>query len=187
MSEDEHGPESGPKPSGPESGPEGSNGKPTDQKAYAKHDQNTVSRKMRQEEVVRLRMLGWSFDEIAAECGFASKSGAHSAFEAAIANFKTPMADELRGMLVTGWLQVWRANLPIATGQPDDTGKPTCEPQKDAVDSLSKASARIEAITGLAIKRVEVTGKDGAPLVPTDLSKLSDDELEAIARGAGSG
>lgn len=186
MSEDEHGPGEGPNPSGPESGPKDPNAKPTDQKAYAKHDQNVVSRKIRQEEVVRLRMLGWSFDEIAAECGFASKSGAHSAFEAAIANFKTPMADELRSMLLTGWLQVWRANLPLATGFPNDAGKPTADPVKDAVDSLSKASTRIEAITGLAIKRVEVTGKDGAPLVPTDLSKLSDDELEAIARGAGS-
>lgn len=141
----------------------------------------------RQNEVCRLRMLGWGFDEIAAELGYAGKQGPYEAFKAAMANYPKPDVEEFRSMFLTGWLQVWRANLPYASGHPDDDGKPTTEPSKDAADSLYKASTRIEAILGLAVKRVEVTGKDGAPLVPADLSKLTDEELERLAGGFGTG
>lgn len=153
----------------------------------AGHDIKQMAALERQEEVCRLRMLGWSFDEIAQELGYKGRAGAHYAFQAAMKNYEMPNADEFRSMMLSGWLQVWRANLPAASGVPDEVGRPTVQPDRDAVENLHKASGHIESMTGLTIKRLEVTGKDGAPLVPTDLSKVSDDDLEALARGTSTG
>ena len=130
-------------------------------------------------------LAGYSYAEIAKKLGYANPSGAWKAVEGALQDIPVPAAEEMKRLLVTGFVQVWKANLPLASGAPNEDGVPTKAPDRDAAEVLVKVGARLEPLLGLAIKRLEVTGKDGAPLVPTDLSKLSDDELRALARGPG--
>jgi hypothetical protein len=57
----------------------------------------------------------------------------------------------------------------------------------DSAKVIHASDKLLVSIFGLETKRTELTGKDGAPLMTVDVTSLSHEQLEALARGDLSG
>lgn len=152
----------------------------------------TISQKHRR--VIDLKVLGFSDDEIADEVGYASPSAVWKIVDKHMKELPAAGAELLRRTCMARIEKLSKAHLPVAQGwrkQPkrDSRGKiipgelelvegPPCP--KSAMVVL-KCIERTENLFNLTVKRVELTGADGSPLLPADLSKLSDEELRELA------
>jgi hypothetical protein len=76
------------------------------------------------------------------------------------------------------WTQVRDDSIAAAEANPD------CLPDYKAGELVLKHESLLAAVEGTdAPKLTELSGKDGAPLVSFDLSKLSDEQLERLNAG----
>lgn len=102
-----------------------------------------------------LRMAGANYDQIAAQCGYASRSGAYAAVLAAIKATLREPAEDVRTLEVERldrlMLGVWQR---------------ACGGDSEVIDRVLKIMSRRSSLLGLdAPQKQEITGKDGGPLV----------------------
>lgn len=165
--------------------------------------------KQKQKKALELRLSGLTFEEVAAEVGYASKASAHVAITKAIKESIREPAKEVAAMelarLDKMWAALWsvvqdpESNKNVGPApDPADFDKPGLfkmsranweEKRLKAFSMLLSIQKRRAALLGLdAAKTVksEVTGKDGGPIEssfqfrPED---MTNDELRRAAEG----
>jgi hypothetical protein len=127
------------------------------------------------ERVLQLKRAGLTFDQIAREVGYADRSGAKHAYDAAI---KRTMGEEiasLRELEGQRMDELWRRGFQRAL-DPDTT-----TPQLATIlGSLVAVSRRRASLYGLdAPRQVEVAGPDGGPL-QTDVGEILYERLRRL-------
>ena len=123
----------------------------------------------RYRQVVDLRRAGWTFDEIAQHVGYADRSGAKAAYDAALRRWGTQAVDDLRQSEGERIDQLWR-RISAAIAQ--------LGPEADAnqLATLTNSAVRISGarrqLFGMdAPRQVEISGQNGGPL-RTDVGEI---------------
>ena len=130
----------------------------------------------RYREVVRMRAAGVTFDEIAKQVGYKSRSGAKEAYDRALKLYGQEAVADLRFLEGERLEQLWRRVFARIIAEPDMT---TAE-MTSLVNAAVKVSARKASLFGLdAPRQVEVAGAGGGPLV-TDVGQLLLERLEQL-------
>jgi len=133
----------------------------------------------RYREVIRLRAAGLKFDQIAKEVGYASRSGAKEAYDAALRWWGRETVDDMRTIEGERMEDVWRITftrlLEIAR-DPEATAQLV-----QVVNAAVRISQRRSALFGLdAPRQVEISGEDGGP-VRTDIGEILLERIKALA------
>lgn len=114
-------------------------------------------------EVVRLRTVGLTFDEIADRVGYASRSGAKEAYDAALRWWGRESVDQLREIEGERLEQLWRQTFGRVLDRPESTVEFV-----QLINTAVRISRSRSALYGLeAPKQIEVTGEDGGPIQVT--------------------
>tara|TARA_R110000751_G_C13652601_1_gene468192 strand:+ start:245 stop:781 length:537 start_codon:yes stop_codon:yes gene_type:complete len=118
--------------------------------------------------VVQLKTAGATFDEIAEQVGYSSRSGAKMAYDRALKWWGRETIDELRTVEGERLEQLWRKLFAriLADGQLD-VGEIAL-----LVNSALRVSQRKSALFGLdAPRQVEIAGQNGDPII-TDVGEM---------------
>ena len=119
------------------------------------------------EEVVRLRSIGLSFQQIADRVGYAGRSGAKAAYTEAIKMWGGEAVEEHRVLENERLDYLWRTAITQIEGSKGDPSAVI-----NAVNSALRISARRAALNGLdAPRQVEIAGHEGGAL-RTDIGEL---------------
>lgn len=123
------------------------------QQQRLQREKDKAEQSLRRDEACRLRILGYSYDDIAKEVGYADKSGAYYAVQEGIAKLPKPGAKELHAMLTDGAIAIYKAHRPYAEGtavELDAEGKKRAvRPNKDSAEVCDKQAARLSSLFGL--------------------------------------
>jgi hypothetical protein len=131
----------------------------------------------RYRDVVRLKAAGYTFDQIAERVGYASRSGAKEAYDAAIRWWGREEVDSLRLIEGERLESMWRRLYARIGNDPD---MPTDE-LVSLINMAVKVSARRSSLFGLdAPRQVELTGEDGGPIT-TDVGTILLERIQALA------
>ncbi|MGI9459094.1 MAG: hypothetical protein ACR2NF_03770 [Pirellulales bacterium] len=133
--------------------------------------------------VVQLKTAGATFDEIADQVGYSSRSGAKMAYDRALKWWGRESVDELRTVEGERLEQLWRKLFAriLADGQLD-VGEIAL-----LVNSALRVSQRKSALYGLdAPRQIEVAGQDGQPIV-TDVGEMLRERMEEAQRATSNG
>lgn len=106
-----------------------------------------------QAKALALRAQGFSYEEIAAECGLRSKSSAWTAVMNALQSTRAENIDEVRALELMRLDDITRRLWPRVQA---------CDLR--AISTYLKVSERRSKITGLDTYRYQVTGADGGPV-----------------------
>ena len=122
-------------------------------------------------EVVRLRSLGYTFDDIAQRVGYDSRQGAHFAYQAALKWWGTESVDNARQLETERIELMWRSvmgRLQEAQQRPNvDTAEVL-----GVVNTAVSVMKRKASLLGLdAPRQVEVAGQDGGAIT-TDVGEM---------------
>lgn len=134
------------------------------------------------EEVVRLRSVGLSFQQIADRVGYAGRSGAKAAYSEAIKMWGAEAVEEHRILENERLDYLWRTTLSQIESSRED-------PQIviAAVNTAIRIASRRAALNGLdAPKQLEVSGADGGPL-KTDIGEILRSRLASLQENQVSG
>jgi len=135
----------------------------------------------RYRDVVRLKSAGMTFDDIADRVGYASRSGAKEAFDAALRWWGREAVDDMRTIEGERLEQLWRRVFGRILSNPD---MPSGE-MIQLVNAAVKVSARKASLMGLdAPRQLEVTGAEGGAIV-TDVGQILLERLEQLERARG--
>ncbi|MFZ8876978.1 MAG: hypothetical protein ACO3NQ_06345 [Ilumatobacteraceae bacterium] len=131
----------------------------------------------RYRQVVDLKRLGWTFDEIAEYVGYADRSGAKRAYDAALKRWGTAAVDEVRASEGERIDQLWR-RVSTAIAQLGTDADP------NQLATLTNSAIRISGarrqLFGMdAPRQVELTGQDGGPL-RTDVGEILRERLRQL-------
>ena len=132
----------------------------------------------RYEEVVRLRSMGLSFQQIADRTGYAGRQGAMEAYKQAIKMWGGEAVEELRTLENERLDHLWRTVM----GQLETAQKQQEDPSTimQIVNSALNISKRRSALYGIeAPRQVELTGADGGAF-ETDIGQLLRDRLQRL-------
>ncbi len=130
----------------------------------------------RYREVIRLRTAGLKFHEIAERVGYASRSGAKEAYDAALRWWGREAVDDLRTIEGERTEELWRYTFARIIANPESTAEFV-----SLVNSAVKVSQRRAALYGLdAPRQVEISGEDGGP-VRTDVGQILLERIRALA------
>jgi hypothetical protein len=130
----------------------------------------------RYREVIRLRTVGLKFHEIAERVGYASRSGAKEAYDAALRWWGREAVDDLRTIEGERTEELWRYTFARIIANPESTAEFV-----SLVNSAVKVSQRRAALYGLdAPRQVEISGEDGGP-VRTDVGEILLERIRALA------
>jgi hypothetical protein len=130
----------------------------------------------RYREVVRLRALGLTFEEIAERTGYADRSSAKNAYEAALRRYGREAVGDLRELEGFRLEELWR-RLMAKFQNPDQLTVPEFA---QLVSAGVRISQRRAALYGMdAPRQVELSGVDGGP-VQTDVGELLRQRLLAL-------
>lgn len=147
----------------------------TRQRNGAQTSPETAEAKIRAARALELRMEGKTFEEIAQEAGYNSRQAAYDAVRRSLAAITREPAEELLRLDLERLDKMW--GIHYLNAQAGDV---------QALAACLKVMERRAKLLGLdAPERKEVTGKGGAPLMPTSPHELTDDQLAAIAAGSG--
>ena len=131
----------------------------------------------RYRQVVDLRRAGWTFDEIAQHVGYADRSGAKAAYDAALRRWGTQAVDDLRQSEGERIDHLWR-RISAAIAQ--------LGPEADAnqLATLTNSAVRISGarrqLFGMdAPRQVEITGHNGGAL-RTDVGEILRERLRQL-------
>jgi hypothetical protein len=111
----------------------------------------------KQRRALEMKIAGATLDQIAAEVGYKSPSGAYQAIQAALKATLQPPADELRRLQFERLERLYQAAHKKAVG--DGTG----EPDWEAMDRAIKIAQRMNALFGLEVHKVRLGGDEDAP------------------------
>jgi len=133
-------------------------------------------------EVVRLRTVGLSFDDIATRVGYASRSGAHDAYRAALKWWGTAPVEEARALEEERVEHLWRSVMArlqaVQGGDEIDTDEVL-----GVVNTAVKVLHRKAALLGLdAPRQVELANVEGSVLY-TDIGQLLRERLDMVRAG----
>ena len=131
----------------------------------------------RYREVVELRRAGWTFDEIAEHVGYADRSSAKRAFDAAVRRWGTAAVEEVRASEGERIDQLWR-RVSTAIAQLGVDADP------NQLATLTNSAIRISQarrqLFGMdAPRQIEVTGQDGGAL-RTDVGEILRERLRKL-------
>ena len=138
----------------------------------------TIAQRNREARALNLRKGGFSYDAIAAELGYADRSGAYRAIQRALARTLSEPADELRKLEVERLDDLWRrTQVILATRhavlyQGADTGFDDPGPRLKAIEVGIRVMERRAKLLGLdaPVKtRVEVITED---VVDAEIKRL---------------
>jgi len=130
----------------------------------------------RYREVIRLRTAGLKFHEIAERVGYASRSGAKEAYDAALRWWGREAVDDLRTIEGERTEELWRYTFARIIASPESTNEFV-----SLVNTAVKVSQRRAALYGLdAPRQVEISGEDGGP-VRTDVGEILLERIRALA------
>lgn len=126
----------------------------TGQIISARGIEGTIESARRAMRACEMRSEGYDFNEIAAELGYADRSGAWRAVRRTIAKLPTPAAKALRATQIDELLEIQRAHFPHAIGMIEGSpiiGMDGLEalPSKDSAEVHLKAGKRIAELYGL--------------------------------------
>lgn len=122
--------------------------------------------------VVEYRAAGLTFDEIAERTGYASRSGAKLAYDAALRWWGTESVDNLRVIEGERLEQLWRQTLARILAERNVDEPLTIGEFSSLVSAAVRISARKAALHGLdAPRQVEVAGVGGGS-IQTDIGEL---------------
>ena len=127
------------------------------------------------EEVVRLRSIGLSFQQIADRVGYAGRQGAKEAYSQATKMWGGEAVDELRILENERLDHLWRTVI----GQLETAQRQKADPQTivHIVNGALNISKRRAALYGIdAPRQVELTGADGGAL-ETDIGQMLRDNF----------
>jgi len=130
------------------------------------------------EEVVRLRSMGLSFQQIADRVGYAGRQGAMEAYKQAIKMWGGEAIEELRTLENERLDHLWRTVM----GQLETAQRQQADPTTiiHIVNGALNISKRRSALYGVdAPRQVELTGADGGAL-ETDIGQLLRDRLQRL-------
>ena len=130
----------------------------------------------RYREVIRLRTAGLKFHEIAERVGYALRSGAKEAYDAALRWWGREAVDDLRTIEGERTEELWRQTFARLLASPESTNEFVA-----LVNTAVKVSQRRAALYGLdAPRQVEISGEDGGP-VRTDVGEILLERIRALA------
>tara|TARA_R110000787_G_scaffold100231_3_gene205129 strand:- start:8196 stop:8684 length:489 start_codon:yes stop_codon:yes gene_type:complete len=130
------------------------------------------------EEVVRLRSIGLSFQQIADRVGYAGRQGAKEAYSQAIKMWGGEAVDELRILENERLDHLWRTVI----GQLETAQRQKADPQTivHIVNGALNISKRRAALYGIdAPRQVELSGVNGGAL-ETDIGQLLRERLTRL-------
>lgn len=131
----------------------------------------------RYREVVDLRRAGWTFDEIAQHVGYASRSSAKQAYDAALARWGTEAVEEVRAAEGERLDQLWR-RVAAAIAQLGGDADP--KELATLINSAVRLSQARRQLFGMdAPKQIELAGKGGGP-VETDIGEVLRQRVAAL-------
>lgn len=134
----------------------------------------------RYREVVRLRTAGLKFHEIAERVGYASRSSAKEAYDAALRWWGREAVNDLRTIEGERTEELWRQVFGRILATPESTNEFV-----SLVNTAVKVSQRRAALFGLdAPRQVEISGEDGGPL-RTDVGEILLERIQALAAERG--
>jgi len=126
-------------------------------------------------EVVRLRAAGLTFEEIGTQVGYASRSGAKEAYDAALRYWGRESVDQLRTIEGERLEQLWRYTFGRILSTPETTDEFV-----KLVNTAVRISGQRSSLFGLdAPKQVEVTGENGDP-IKTDVGAMLVERIRAL-------
>lgn len=129
----------------------------------------------RYREVVRLRSLGLTYEEIADRVGYAGRSGAKEAYDRALELYGRESVDNLRALEGERLEGLWRQTFARVLQNPRTTSEFVA-----LVNAAVRISNSRASLFGLeAPKQVEITGQDGGP-VETDVGRILVERLRAL-------
>lgn len=148
-------------------------------------------------EVIRLRVVGMTFDAIADQVGYASRQGAFEAYRAALKWWGKEVVEDARQLESERMERLWQssaAQLMAAereatevTYRPDGSEQRTVTFAPEvlaAVNNAVNVARRKATLLGLdAPRQVEVAGPDGGPVL-TDIGELLRERMEAVNPGS---
>jgi hypothetical protein len=132
----------------------------------------------RYEEVVRLRSLGLSFQQIADRVGYAGRQGAMEAYKQAIKMWGNEAVEEMRTLENERIDHLWRTTI----GQLERAQREQAEPETimRIIATANNLSKRRSTLCGLdAPRQVELTGADGGA-IETDIGQMLKDRLQQL-------
>jgi len=131
----------------------------------------------RYREVVNLRRAGWTFDEIADHVGYANRSSAKTAYDAALARWGTEAVEEVRAAEGERLDQLWR-RVAAAIAQLGADADP--KELATLINSAVRLSQARRQLFGMdAPKQIELAGKGGGP-VETDIGEILRQRVAAL-------
>jgi hypothetical protein len=134
----------------------------------------------RYREVVRLKSAGLTFDEIADRVGYASRSGAKEAYDAALRYWGRESVDQLRTIEGERLEQLWRFTFGRILSTPETTDEFV-----KLVNTAVRISGQRSSLFGLdAPKQVELTGENGNP-IKTDVGAMLVERIRALGYSDG--
>lgn len=143
----------------------------------------TPEQASRYREVIRLRAAGLKFDEIAERVGYASRSGAKEAYDAALRWWGRETVDDMRTIEGERLEDVWRitfTRLLECARDPDATAE-----MMAVANAAVRISQRRSALFGLdAPRQVELAGEDGGP-IRTDVGDILLERIRSLAADRG--
>ena len=148
-------------------------------------------------EVLRLRVLGFTFDSIAEQVGYNSRSGAFEAYRAALKWWSTEEVSEARQFENERLERLWlssmqqlvaaeRECLQEVVDKDGNVQRQSTYSQdvQTAIFGAGRLSDKKRGLLGLdAPKQLEVTGLDGGPIV-TDIGEVLRQTMEEVMPGS---
>lgn len=125
-------------------------------------------------QVLELRKVGRTFEEVAQALGYADRSGAKHAYDAAIARIGRDTAEEMRTLENERLDDLWaRTYMQLLEAEESDEFV-------RLIGTLLKVSARRAGLMGLdAPRQIELAGRDGGP-VETDIGEILRQRVAAL-------
>ena len=128
------------------------------------------------DQVVQLKIIGRTFDEIAQVVGYADRSGAKRAYDAALKRMGREAVEEVRQLEHLRLENLWASASAKLLALPDNELNGFLQIQAQ----LLRISARRSGLLGLdAPRQVEITGAGGGP-IRTDIGEVLRERADAI-------
>ena len=133
-------------------------------------------------EVVRLRTLGFTFDDIATRVGYESRQGAHDAYRAALKWWGAESCDNARQLESERLEHMWRSVMGRLQEAQQRDNVDTAE-VLGVVNTAVSVMKRKASLLGLdAPRQVEIAGQDGAAIT-TDIGEMLRERIGMVRTG----